>query len=84
MKYLVLALFIVGCTAPTKTPQPKERPIRVIKQPIKSFNGTTSCFSYNRDSITCRTKRIQAILGTLEGNLNNVLAGVGNCDSCGN
>ena len=84
MKYLALALIFVGCSTPQPSPQPREQPIRVIKQPIKPFNGTTSCFSYNRDSITCRSKRIQAILGTLEDNLNNVLAGVGNCDSCGN
>ena len=78
MKYLVLVLILVGCYAPQSVSQPREQPIKVVKP------TTISCFSYNRDSITCRTKRIQAILGTLEGNLNNVLAGVGNCDSCGN
>lgn len=69
MRWIVLIMIMfMGCSSTKQVADSGAKSMAVTPAPVAN-SSLTSCFSYNRDSITCRTKRVQAVLGELETQL---------------
>lgn len=96
---LIVMILISACVAPPPQrlePKVKKKKVKAVPR-VRKFDyvetqtqqyqpstaGNYSCLYRERGSVTCRLKRIQIKLGTLEQNIDGVMGAIGSCESCG-
>ena len=91
--FSLIGILINGCVFKTELPQttklnppinePKNATIAQQYTDYSEYSTNNgSCSWRTKDSITCRIKRIQNVLGDLESNAVSAVGGIGNCRGC--
>jgi len=82
-KFLMISMILIINGCGDTPPEPKAfKPQNKIYRDATTVNRA-SCLDVGTDSLTCKTRRISYKLDLLELNINNVISGVGDCESCG-